>query len=87
MIVQSDSFPPEHASVIVCQMTAHLAEADFRLTVEPRAENGLRERSQIMIDKPITVRRSTVGETIGLLSTQEISKLNGMLAFVMGLGD
>ena len=27
VVVQSDAFPPEHASVVVCQMTSALADA------------------------------------------------------------
>ena len=55
VVVQSDVFPAEHASVIVRQMTSTLSDApDFRVTVEPSARNGLRRTSQIMADKPVT---------------------------------
>ncbi len=86
VIVQSDAFPESHASVIVCQMTSHVVDdLDFRLTVEPGAANGLRTRSQIMVDKPVTIRRDRIGRTIGRLSASEIARLNAALAFVMGL--
>jgi mRNA interferase MazF len=43
VIVQTDTFPPHHASVVGCQMTSDLVEAPgFRVTIEPNAENGLR---------------------------------------------
>jgi mRNA interferase MazF len=88
VIVQSTVFPPEHASVILCQMTTTLVEApDFRITIEPQAENGLLARSQIMADKPVTVRRERVGSPIGRLTAEEIGRLNIALAFVMGLAD
>ena len=87
VIVQSDSFPADFPSVIICQMTTHMIEADFRLTVEPRAGNGLRERSQIMVDKPMTLERERVGQIIGVLSPEEITRLNSVLALVMGLAD
>ena len=46
VVVQSDSFPDTHASVIICQMTSSLADApDFRVTIEPsmgeRAAEGV----------------------------------------------
>ena len=88
VIVQSDAFPPEHASVIVCQMTSDIADApDFRITIEPATENGLRIRSQIMADKPVTVRRERIGRKIGQLSPADIARLNVAIAFVMGLAD
>ncbi|RAU23165.1 type II toxin-antitoxin system PemK/MazF family toxin [Paramagnetospirillum kuznetsovii] len=88
VIVQTDAFPPRHSSVVVCQMTSELVEApDFRVTVEPRAGNGLRERSQIMADKPVTIRRDRIGQVIGRLTTDEIVRLDMAIAFVMGLAD
>jgi mRNA interferase MazF len=88
VIVQTDALPLAHFSVVVCQMTSELADApDFRVTIEPHAGNGLRERSQIMADKPVTIRRERVGTLIGRLSDEEIARLDIVLAFVMGLAD
>ena len=88
VIVQSDAFPPEHASVVVCQMTSEIVDApDFRLTIEPAAGNGLRTPSQIMVDKPVTVRREHIGRKIGQLSPADIGRLNVAIALVMGLAD
>lgn len=86
VIVQTDAFPDTHASVIVCQMTSELVEApDFRITIEPAAATGLRERSQIMADKPVSVRRERIGRRIGRLGAPDIARLNVALAFVLGL--
>jgi mRNA interferase MazF len=88
VVVQSDAFPGRHASVVVCQTTSEVVDApDFRVTVEPDDVNGLRERSQIMADKPVTVRRERVGRTIGRLAADDIRRLNVALAFVIGLAD
>jgi mRNA interferase MazF len=88
VIVQSDAFPEQHASVILCPLTSDLTEApDFRITIEPQEANGLRERSQIMVDKPVTVRRDRVRQIIGRLTLDEIIKLDIALAFVIGLSD
>ena len=88
VIVQTDALPPEHASVVVCQMTSDLTDApDFRVTIEPDEKNGLRARSQVMADKPVTIRRERVGKPIGHLEDKDIARLNIALAFVMGLAD
>ena len=88
VVVQTDAFPEIHASVVVCQMTSEIVEApDFRLTIQPSAENGLRARSQIMADKPVTVRRTRLGQPIGRLDDGDVGRLNVALAFVMGLAD
>ena len=88
VIVQTDALPMEHASVVVCQMTSDGDDApDFRVMVEPTALNGLRTRSHVMADKPVTIRRSRVGRKIGRLDGSDIARLNVALAFVMGLAD
>ena len=88
VIVQTDALPAEHASVIVCQMTSDIAEApDFRVTIEPTEKNGLRTRSQIMADKPVTIRRERIGRRIGSLDEWDIARLNLALAFVVELAD
>ena len=87
VIVQSDAIPESHASVVICQMTSELAEADFRVTIEPEPETGLRARSQVMADKPVTIRRERIGRRIGRLGPSDMARLNVALAFVMGLAD
>jgi mRNA interferase MazF len=88
VIVQTDALPAEHASVVVCQMTSECSDApDFRVTVEPTEKNGLRARSQVMADKPVTIRRERIGRQIGYLDEKDIARLNIALAFVMGLAD
>jgi mRNA interferase MazF len=88
VIVQTDALPPKHASVVVCQMTSDLIDApDFRVTIEAEEENGLRSRSQIMADKPVTIRRERVGKRIGILNAKDLARLDVAIAFVMGLAD
>jgi mRNA interferase MazF len=88
VVVQTDAFPETHASIVICQMTSEIVDApDFRVTIDPSEENGLRLRSQIMADKPLTVRRSRIGALIGHLDDADVSRLNIALAFVMGLAD
>jgi mRNA interferase MazF len=69
-------------------MTSEISAAsDFRVTIDPSDKNGLRARSQVMADKPVTVRRDRIRQPIGRLGVEEIGRLNTALAFVMGLAD
>jgi mRNA interferase MazF len=71
-------------SVIVCPLTSFDGPLPpFRLILEPSANNGLRARSQAMVEKPTTVSRRRVGQTI--VDDEQIEKLDTILAFVMGL--
>jgi len=88
VIVQTDAFPPTHGSVVVCQMTSEIQPAtDFRVTIAPTDANGLLVVSQVMADKPVTVRRERIGHRIGRLSAGDLARVNVALAFVIGLAD
>jgi mRNA interferase MazF len=87
VVVQSDAIPSSHASVVVCPMTSELVEADFRITIEATPETGLRVQSQVMADKPVTIRRERIRQQIGRLAAAEIARLNVALALVMGVAD
>jgi mRNA interferase MazF len=74
--------------VVVCQLTSDIADApDFRITIESKPENGLRLTSQVMADKPVTIRRERVGQKIGHLSDQDMARVGIALAFVFGVAD
>lgn len=60
---------------------------EFRITIQPDAVNGLQVPSQIMVDKPVTVRRARIGRIIGHLSAVEVTRLDAALAFVLGIED
>src|SRR5438128_2537111 len=87
VIVQSNAIPESHASVVICPITSELVEADFRITIEPEPETGLGVRSQVMADKPVTIRPERIGQRIGQLGAADMTRLNVALAFVMGLAD
>lgn len=51
LVIQSDLFDG-HPSVTILPITSELVEAPlFRLSVDPTPGNGLRKRSQVMVDK------------------------------------
>ena len=64
-MIQADQFD-EHATVTVLPVTSTLVAAPlFRITVQPSTANGLRKRSQVMVDKAMTVKRNKVGPAFG----------------------
>ena len=87
VVVQTDLLNDTHASVVVCLVTSTVLEAPLlRLTVEPSPRTGLHQRSQIMADKLVTVRRDKIGARIGVLEEETMLGLSRALAFVMGIG-
>lgn len=86
LVVQSDLFS-ELPSVVICPLTTTLRDdADlFRLEVEPSERNGLRQISQIAIDKITVVPAGKVGETIGESDDALLLRVNRALALFLGV--
>lgn len=87
VVVQSDRLA-KSGSVIVCLVTGTIRDAPaVRIVLEPTAETGLRQRSQIMVDKLFTVPRDKCGPRIGQIEDTAIAELDGRLAFILGLAE
>lgn len=85
VILQDDRFDAT-ASITVCPLTTNPVEAPLiRLPIDPSNENGLDQRSQLMVDKITTVPRSSLGERLGRLRDDELVALNRSLIVFLGL--
>lgn len=86
LVIQSDLFNETHPSVTLAPMTRAIRSAPlFRITIEPSAANGLREVSQVMVDKIVSVRRDKLGQVIGRIEDENILRVNRALAVWVGL--
>lgn len=86
VIVQTDLVPDDSRLVAVLPITRDIQPAPLlRVTVEPSAENGLKQPSQVMTDAILTVRRDKVGKAIGSLDAETMLAINRTLAVFLGL--
>jgi mRNA interferase MazF len=86
LVIQSDLFAA-HPSVTVLPVTSELRPIEtFRIAVEPTKKNGLRERSQIMVDKAHTIPRDKAGDSFGELESRALTAVSRALAVFLGLG-
>ena len=85
LVVQSDLFA-DHATVTLLPVSSTIVDSPLlRMTVEPTPANGLRLRSQIMIDKATTVLRAKVGHVVGRLDATGMVEVERLLALFLGL--
>ena len=84
LIVQTDLLQ-ELESVVLCPVTSDLRTAAFRVTLEPTPGNGLRELSQVMVDKLSTVPRSKVSDAFGSVATEKMRAVDRALLLVVGV--
>jgi len=84
LVIQSDIY--EHLnSVTVLPLTSNVLSTEgCRVAVEMSEENGLRQMSQVMVEKATTLPRSKAGPVIGRLSATDMSAVNRALALFLG---
>lgn len=86
LVVQADLFNETHGSVTVCLLTSTLVAAPlFRITVPPSADNGLRQPSQVMVDKLASVRREAIGRRLGCVDAGILLQVDRALGLWLGL--
>jgi mRNA interferase MazF len=85
LVIQSDLFD-EHPSITILPVTSELRNTPlFRIPVKPDRGNGLRLRSQVMIDKAQTLPREKIGKTFGRLDDATMLAVTRALAVFLGL--
>jgi mRNA interferase MazF len=86
LIVQSDLFA-ELPSVVICPLTTTLRDdaGFFRLDVSPDERNGLRERSQIAVDKITVVPATKIGGLIGEADDGLMLRVSRALALFLAI--
>ena len=84
LVVQSDLLT-DLESVLLCPVTSDLRNAVFRVTVEPSPANGLRELSQVMVDKLSTLPRTKISEPFGHLDEERMRMVDRALLLVIGV--
>ena len=87
VVIQSDWLKVTD-SVLVALMTSALVDAPiYRLTLEPDEANGLRVKTQIMVDRIVAVPRAKCGNVVGKLDEKARIALDHMVSVVVGLAD
>ncbi len=86
VVVQADELGHNTTTILVCPITSDLSEKlPIRPPVEPKMENGLRLRSQIMTDKMTALPRERVRRVIGAIDSETHGRLDTALLLVLGL--
>lgn len=80
VVVQADYLADHLDSVTVCLFTSDIAQdLTLRVIAEPTSSNGLKVRSQLMIDKIQTYPRKKVFDTIGALTEEQVQEIDTAL--------
>ena len=85
VIVQDEAFAALD-SVTICPLTSDPSDLPlFRIPLRSQDDNGLRQESRIMADKITTVRKTKLGSRIGIVSPDDMRRLNQALVVFLGI--
>jgi mRNA interferase MazF len=80
VVVQSDLFNGTHSSVVVCLITSHLEDAPlFRIPVPAGRATGLKQQSQVMVDKVMAIPRNKITGRAGVLAEGPLKEIDNAL--------
>jgi len=85
VVIQDDLFDGT-ASVTVCAFTTDTTDAPlFRIPVAADDTTSIHQTSRLMVDKITTVPRAKLGERIGRLSDDDMTRLVRSVVVFLGL--
>jgi mRNA interferase MazF len=80
LIVQNELANAHHSSIIACLLSAELTGAElFRIPIMRTPENGLKEDSEVQVDRIFSFRRDGFKERIGALSSLDLKRVEHAL--------
>lgn len=86
LVVQHDMFNPTHASVTVCPITSACVDAPlFRVALSPGERTGLTSASQVMVDKVVSVPRSSIVRKVGRCDEDAVQAVDDALRHWLAL--
>ncbi len=85
LVIQSNLFD-EHPSVTVVPITSEIRDLPLvRLRVYPSFENGLKNPSDLMVDKIHTVPREKLGVPFGHIENDYMIELERLIVVFLGI--
>lgn len=86
LIIQDDLYATEQ-SIIVLPITSVLRSAGLaRYRLSPHPVNGLRQDSDVQIDKITTLKREHLTERIGEVDTRDLREIERLILPLLGMG-
>lgn len=86
LVLQSDLFRETDSVVIALITSDQRPKAPlFRKAILPTDANGLRQPSDVMLDKLVAIPRRKIPEVVGRLSDAEMAEITASLALFLGV--
>lgn len=85
LVIQYDYFSESDTVTILLVSSTIINAPLFRINVEPNGSNNLQKKSQIMVDKTMTVKREKIVNTFGIADEKVMLEVERSLALFLGI--
>nr|WP_076389272.1 type II toxin-antitoxin system PemK/MazF family toxin [Vaginimicrobium propionicum] len=86
VIVQADSVVGFDSTIVCLFTTDDSLKGATRVSVKATGGNGLTKDCIVMAEKPVAINKSRLGEKLGALEAETLSKVGSALRQVFGFG-
>lgn len=85
LVIQADEYL-SLSTLILLPITSDLSDPPslLRVRIDPDDANGLREVSEVMTDIPVTTRPDKVHKHAGMLSSEDMERVEDAMLLVLG---
>ena len=86
IVVQADPFNDTHSTAVLCPISPEVTGLSlFRVTIPASDATGLRNDSEIMVDKVRAIERRRIRQRIGQLSGTQLKRVDAALRVWLNL--
>ena len=87
VVVQTNLLNEFLFTILVAPLTSEvkIEQEDFRPILRPSVDNGVKQISQVMLDRLTVMDNKEIIKKIGMLNKKDILHINQAMAFVLGL--
>jgi mRNA-degrading endonuclease toxin of MazEF toxin-antitoxin module len=72
---------------VVIPLSSRVKRYPSNVRIEPDGSNGLSVPSDIVVGQITSITKQALGSKIGALSAADMTRVEGVLAYVLGLGN
>lgn len=85
LIIQSDHFNESDTVTVLLVSSTIVNSPLFRIDVYPDEKNNIQKKSQIMVDKSMTIKREKIGFIFGIANEKTMLEVGRSLALFLGI--
>jgi mRNA interferase MazF len=86
IVVQDEKLDLFETVIVIPLTSLHGSDRSINPVISPDEKNGLEHRSMAMVQRVGPVKKTEIGQAIGMLSEADMMRINTAMILILGLG-